>query len=344
MARAKARHAEPRPPQAIAAGRGGEVVIYEDPERRVRVDVRLEQETIWLTQKQMSALFETERSVITKHLRNIFKNGELDKNGVCAFFAQTAEDGKTYRTQYYNLDAILSVGYRVNSRRGTQFRIWATQVLREHLVRGYTVNAQRLAELRQTIRLVSQLAETSALAGNETAGLLRLVRDYADSLMLLDDYDHGRLAAVGGKTVEAQPLTADEAQQLIATLRSQLDAGELFGQEREPGLLDGILGALFQTAFGQEVYPTLEEKAAHLLYFVVKDHPFTDGNKRIGAALFLRFLDKNRLLYAADGMRRISDQSLVALTLLLAQSHPEDKEALTRLVVALLNRLSKGEP
>jgi len=344
MARAKTDPTEPRQPRTIAAGRGGEVVIYEDPERRMRVDVRLEQETVWLTQKQMAQLFQTERSVITKHLRNIFTSGELDKNSVCAFFAHTAEDGKTYRTQFYNLDAIISVGYRVNSKRGTQFRIWATQVLREHLVRGYTVNARRLAELRQTIRLVSQVAEAQALAGDEAAALLRLVRDYADSLVLLDDYDHGRLAAVAGLTGQAQPLTSDEVQRLIRTLRAELGAGELFGREQHPGRLDGILAAVFQTASGKDVYPTLEEKAAHLLYFVVKDHPFADGNKRIGAALFLRFLDKNRLLYAADGMRRISNETLVALTLLLAQSRAKDKEALTLLVVALLNRLSKGEP
>lgn len=231
MARAKTDPTEPRQPRTIAAGRGGEVVIYEDPERRMRVDVRLEQETVWLTQKQMAQLFQTERSVITKHLRNIFTSGELDKNSVCAFFAHTAEDGKTYRTQFYNLDAIISVGYRVNSKRGTQFRIWATQVLREHLVRGYTVNARRLAELRQTIRLVSQVAEAQALAGDEAAALLRLVRDYADSLVLLDDYDHGRLAAVAGLTGQAQPLTSDEVQRLIRTLRAELGAGELFGRE-----------------------------------------------------------------------------------------------------------------
>lgn len=228
--------------------------------------------------------------------------------------------------------------------RGTQFRIWATQVLREHLVKGYTANVRRLEELHQTIRVVASMTEQHLLTGDEAAVLLRLVRDYADSLVLLDDYDHGRLAAVVGRTNQAQPLTADEARQLIATLRTHLGAGDLFGCEREPGRLEGILAAVFQTVFGRDAYPTLEEKAAHLLYFVVKDHPFVDGNKRIGAALFLRFLDKNQLLYAAHGMRRISDETLVALTLLLAESHAKDKEALTRLVVALLNRLSNEVP
>lgn len=322
----------------------GEIVLYRAPDGSIALDVRLEQETVWLNLNQMAALFGRDKSVISRHLRNIYREGELDRDSVVAFFATTAADGKTYQVEYFNLDAIISVGYRVNSRRGTQFRIWATQVLREHLVKGYTANARRLQELRQTIQVVASMTEQRLLSGDEAAALLRLVRDYADSLVLLDDYDHGRLAAVVGRTSGAQPLAADEAQQLIATLRNQFGAGELFGREREPGRLEGILAAVFQTVFGRDAYPTLEEKAAHLLYFVVKDHPFVDGNKRIGAALFLRFLDKNHLLYTANGMRRISDEALVALTLLLAESRAGDKEALTRLVVALLNRLSNEEP
>lgn len=343
MTKKKNKGNQAQQPTAIVGRQGGEVVIYEDPEHRVRVDVRLEQETIWLNLNQMAALFERDKSVISRHLRNVFREGELERESVVAFFATTAADGKTYQVEYYSLDAIISVGYRVNSRRGTQFRIWATQVLREHLVKGYTVNARRLEELRQTIRVVAGMAEDRLLSSEEVTGLLRLVRDYADSLALLDDYDHGRLAAVVGRTSQARPLLVNEARQLIATMRAQLDTGELFGRESEPGRLEGILSTVFQTVFGQDAYPTLEEKAAHLLYFVVKDHPFVDGNKRIGAALFLRFLDKNHLLYAPDGMRRISDETLVALALLLAESHAKDKEALTRLVVAMLNRLSKQE-
>jgi len=330
--------AETAPKEAATRG---EIILYRAPDGSIALDVRLEQETVWLNLNQMAALFGRDKSVISRHLRNIYREGELDRDSVVAFFATTAADGKTYQVEYFNLDAIISVGYRVNSRRGTQFRIWATQVLREHLVKGYTANARRLQELRQTIQVVASMTEQRLLSGDEAAALLRLVRDYADSLVLLDDYDHGRLAAVVGRTSGAQPLAADEAQQLIATLRNQFGAGELFGREREPGRLEGILAAVFQTVFGRDAYPTLEEKAAHLLYFVVKDHPFVDGNKRIGAALFLRFLDKNHLLYTANGMRRISDEALVALTLLLAESRAGDKEALTRLVVALLNRLSR---
>ncbi|SFV34322.1 virulence protein RhuM/Fic/DOC family protein [Thermoflavifilum thermophilum] len=333
-----------QPGTTITQGMGGEVVIYEDPEHRVRVDVRLDQDTIWLSLNQIAALFERDKSVISRHLRNIYRERELDRESTVAFFATAQLEGKrevVRQVEYYNLDAIISVGYRVNSRRGTQFRIWATQVLRDHLVKGYTANARRLQELHQTIRVVAGVTEQRLLTGDEAASLLRLVRDYADSLMLLDDYDHGRLTAIAGRTSGAQPLMIDEAKQLIAAMKTQIGAGELFGREREPGLLEGILSTVFQTVLGQDAYPTLEEKAAHLLYFIVKDHPFVDGNKRIGAALFLRFLDKNQLLYTAEGMRRIADETIVALTLLLAESDAQHKEALTHLVVALLNRLSK---
>lgn len=254
----------------------GEIVLYRAPDGSIALDVRLEQETVWLNLNQMAALFERDKSVISRHLRNIYREGELDRQATVAKFATVQLEG--YRevvrqVEYYNLDAIISVGYRVNSRQGTQFRIWATQVLREHLVKGYTANARRLQELRQTIQVVASMSEQRLLSGDEAAALLRLVGDYADSLVLLDDYDHGRLAAVVGRTSGAQPLAVDEARQLVATLRNQFDAGELFGREREPGRLEGILAVLFQTVFGRDAYPTLEEQAAHLLYFVVKDHP-----------------------------------------------------------------------
>lgn len=317
------------------------VMLYQAPDGSVALDVRLERETVWLTQKQMVLLFDTERSVITKHLSNIFKSGELDEK---SNVQKMHIPGSDKPVAFYNLDAIISVGYRVNSKRGTQFRMWATQVLREHLVRGYTVNARRLAELQQTIRVVSRIADNQSLAREEVTALLRLVRDYADSLALLDDYDMGRLIEVRGHSGEAQPLSPVEVQELITTLQTEYGARELFGREREPGQLDGILAAVFQTAFGKDVYPTIEEKAAHLLYFVVKDHPFADGNKRIGAAVFLRFLDKNHMLYAANGARRISDETLVAMTLLIAESDPKEKDTLMQLVIALLNFISKVKP
>ena len=241
---------------------------------------------------------------------------------------------------FYSLDAIISVGYRVNSKRGTQFRIWATQVLRDHILRGYTVNARRLQELQQTIRLVSTVADRRALSGEEATGLLRVVHDYSVALKLLDDYDHGRIPPVRGDRETAEPISLEEAWRVIGELKERYSAGELFGVE-QGNRLGGILVGVFQTVGGADVYPTIADKAAHLLYFLVKDHPFVDGNKRIGAALFLRFLEKNRLLYRSDGSRLLSEEELVALTLLLAESSPKDKESLVRLTAYLLN--SKNE-
>jgi len=278
-------------PATAYGGPGGEVVLDQAPDGKISLDVRLEKESLWLTQNQVSLLFDTERSVVTKHLKNIFNSGELDKDSVCAFFAHTAEDGKTYKTQYYNLDAILSVGYRVNSGRGTQFRIWATQVLRDHVLKGYTVNLRRLEELKQTLKLASIVADQRALNGGEAAAILHVLRDYAFALSVLDDYDHGRVPRPEAKRQEAEPISPGEARRLVAVLRERFGGSDLFGREKD-GSLAGSLAAIFQTAGGKQVYPSTEEKAAHLLYFLVKNHPFTDGNKRIGAALFLRFLEK----------------------------------------------------
>jgi len=322
------------------AARGGEIVLYQAPDGSVKLDVRLERDTIWLNLNQMAALFDRDKSVISRHLRNVFREGELDRESVVAFFATTAADGKTYQVEYYNLDAIISVGYRVNSKRGTQFRIWATQVLRDHILQGYTVNARRLQELQQTIRLVSTLADRRALSGEEATGLLRVVHDYAVALKLLDDYDHGRIPPVRGDRETAEPISLEEAWRVIGELKERYSAGELFGVE-QGNRLGGILAGVFQTVGGADVYPTIADKAAHLLYFLVKDHPFVDGNKRIGAALFLRFLEKNGLLYRSDGSRLLSEEELVALTLLLAESSSKDKDSLVRLTAYLLS--SKNE-
>ena len=318
------------------AARGGEIVLYQAPDGSVKLDVRLERDTIWLSLNQMAALFDRDKSVISRHLRNVFREGELNRESVVAFFATTAADGKTYEVEYYNLDAIISVGYRVNSRRGTQFRIWATQVLRDHILRGYTVNARRLQELQQTIRLVSTLADRRALSGEEATGLLRVVHDYASALKLLDDYDHGRIPPAGGDPETAEPISLEEAWRVIGQLKEQYSAGELFGVE-QGNRLGGILFGVFQTVGGVDVYPTIADKAAHLLYFLVKDHPFVDGNKRIGAALFLRFLEKNGRLYRSDGSRLLSEEELVALTLLLAESSPKEKDSLVRVIAYLLS-------
>jgi len=321
------------------ASYGGEIVLYQAPDGSVKLDVRLERDTIWLSLNQMALLFERDKSVISRHLRNIYREGELDMESTVAFFATVQDEGGrqvTRRVGYYNLDAIISVGYRVNSKRGTQFRIWATQVLRDHILKGYTVNARRLQELQQTIRLVSTLADRRALSGEEAKGLLRVVRDYASALNLLDDYDHGRIPPVRGDRETAEPISLEEAWRVIGELKERYSAGELFGVE-QGNRLGGILVSVFQTVGGADVYPTIADKAAHLLYFLVKDHPFVDGNKRIGAALFLRFLEKNGLLYRSDGSRLLSEEELVALTLLMAESSPKEKDSLVRVIAYLLS-------
>jgi hypothetical protein len=306
----------------------------------VTLDVRLERETVWLSLNQMADLFARDKSVISRHLRNVFKEGELDRESTVAYFATVQEEAGrrvTRQIEFYNLDAIISVGYRVNSRRGTQFRIWATGILRDHLLRGYTVNERRLKELNQAIRLISDVAERRELTGDEATGLLRVVADYSLALDLLDDYDNQRVAVAGTTQTEAVPVTYDEARDAIERLRVKFKASGLFGREKDDSLR-GSLEAVMQTAGGKDVYPSIEEKAAHLLYFLVKNHSFVDGNKRIAAALFLWFLQKNRALYRPDGTKRIADNALVAMTLLIAESRPADKSLLANVIVNLVNK------
>jgi len=314
----------------------GEIVIYQPPGGAATLDVRLSGETLWLTQAQISELFQKERSVITKHLRNIFSQGELERASVSAFFAHTAADGKTYQVEYFNLDAILSVGYRVNSRRGTQFRIWATGVLHAHLVSGYSANGRRLAELRRSLRLVEHALAGDAVSADEATALLRVVTDYAYALDLLDDYDHQRVAAQATHAGLAVGIAYDEARGIIGQLRNKFGASPLFGMEKDDSL-HSSLNAILQTFDGQDVYPSLEEKAAHLLYFLVKNHSFVDGNKRIAAALFLWFMEKNAMLRRDNGARRIADNALVAITLLIAVSEPAEKRVIISMVVNLIN-------
>lgn len=326
-----------RKPAASSGQPSGEIVLYQSADGRIILDVRLERETIWLSLNQMAALFDRDKSVISRHLRNIFQEGEIERSSVVAFFATTAADGKTYQVEYYNLDAIISVGYRVNSKRGTQFRIWATGVLRDHILKGYTVNAQRLATLQQTIHLISKVADQRSLSGDEAAAILRVLRDYADALKVLDAYDQGRVPEPEKRPKRAETLSLEEARQVVAVLREHFGGNRLFGREKDESL-NSSLAAIFQTAGGHELYPSVEEKAAHLLYFLVKNHHFVDGNKRIAAALFLRFLEKNGVLYLYDGTRGLSDEALVALTLLMAESAPKDKDIIVSLVAYLLQK------
>jgi len=319
----------------------GQVILYKN-----NLEVRLEKDTVWLTQKQMSELFDMERSVITKHLRNILKTKELEEKSVCANFAHTAIDGKTYQTNYYNLDMIISVGYRVNSKRGTQFRIWATNVLRQHLVAGYTINEKRLKtqqgkirELQETVRLLGNVALLEGVS-DEAKGIVQIIAEYSKALSILDDFDHQRLAAPKGTKQTKYKLTYDEARNIIDQMRLKFKDSALVGQEKDKSF-QGSIGAIYQTFDGKDVYATVEEKSAHLLYFVTKNHSFVDGNKRIAAALFICFLQKSGILLDKDGRKRIDDNALVALTLMIAASKPSEKDIMIKVVLNLLNEKKK---
>jgi prophage maintenance system killer protein len=321
---------------------GGEVVLYVAPDGQIQLDVRLEQDTVWLTQAQMAELFGRERSVITKHLRNIFREGELTEESNVQNLHIASSDKPV---ALYDLDVIISVGYRVKSRRGTQFRIWATGILRNHLLRGYTLNEKRLrerglGEIEQAVGLLARTLAANALVTDEGRAVLEVVQKYTRAWRLLLEYDEGRLAEIPLHPVKPTAgLSIDDAKTVIAQLRQRLaecgEASDLFGAERSDQL-HGILGAIEQTFDGQPLYPTVQARAAHLLYFVIKDHPFADGNKRIGTLLFLEYLRRNRLLTRPDGSPRLADNAMVALALLVAESDPAQKDLMIRLILNLL--------
>jgi prophage maintenance system killer protein len=322
----------------------GKMVIYRVPGARAAVRVRLVKDTVWLTQSQMADLFQTTPQNITIHLRSVYAQGELTQSSTCKEYLQVRrESGRQVQRllKHYNLDAIISVGYRVNSRRGVQFRIWATRVLREHMLKGYTVNERRLKELRQAIHLVADIAGRKELGGDEAAMLLRVIADYSIALGMLDDYDHGRLKPLPRKRRKAIPIDYAEAMGIVERLKEQFGGSRLFGEERGHELR-GTLAAVMQTFGGKDLYPSVEAKAAHLLYFLVKDHVFVDGNKRIAAALFLWFMQKNGLLHRPDGSQRIANNALVAMTLLIAESHPREKDLLCSVLVHLIDAGKAG--
>tara|TARA_R110000782_G_scaffold73107_26_gene146326 strand:+ start:4457 stop:5440 length:984 start_codon:yes stop_codon:yes gene_type:complete len=322
-----------------------EILIYQQDGHEVEVRLDSQQETLWLSQAQIAEIFGTQRPAVTKHLGNIFKSNELDKDSACSILEHTAADGKTYKTKHYNLDAVIAIGYRVNSKRATQFRIWATRTLREHLTKGYTLNRQRFEqnaeELQQALALIQKTAKSPALSAEAGSGLVDIVSRYTQTFLWLQQYDEGLLAEPKGATGGTLP-SANEAMAALTTLKQTLitrgEATELFARLRDDGLAS-ILGNLDQTVFGEPAYPTIESKAAHLLYFVVKNHPFSDGNKRSGAYLFVDFLHRNNHLYNTKGEVIINDVGLAALTLLIAESAPAQKEVLIRLVMHMLNSM-----
>jgi prophage maintenance system killer protein len=322
-----------------------QIDIYQSLDGNAHVDVKFEGDTVWLSQTQMVVLFDKNKRTVSEHIRNIFKDGELEEQAVVRNFRTTAEDGKKYAVNHYNLDVIISVGYRVKSQRGTQFRIWATQRLKEYLVQGYTIDQRRFdqnaAELQQAIALINKTAQSPELTTEAGRGLVDIVSRYTQSFLWLQRYDEGLLEEPKGETGGVLP-TQDEARKALAELKTALlqrkEATELFALERTDGL-SSILGNLEQSVFGEAAYPTIESKAAHLLYFMVKNHPFTDGNKRSGAFLFVDFLHRNHRLYNPQGHPCINDTGLAALTLLVAESKPDQKETLIRLI---MNMLAQG--
>jgi prophage maintenance system killer protein len=321
-----------------------EIAIYESDAGTV--EVRLERETVWLSLQQMSELFGRDKSVISRHLRNVFSEGELERDSVVAKNATTGPDGKTYQVDYYNLDVIISVGYRVKSQQGVKFRQWATNVLHEHLTCGYTLNRQRFEanarELEAALELVRKAAHASELGADSGRGLVEIVSRYTQTFLWLQRYDEGLLTEPEGSP-GGMLLTPDQARGRLAELKQTLiergEATELFARERGDGVT-AILGNLDQTVFGEPAYPSVESKAAHLLYFVIKNHPFADGNKRSAAYLFVDFLHRNGRLLDAQGHPIVNDTGLAALTLLVAESDPKQKETMIRLVINMLVRES----
>ncbi len=316
-----------------------EVVIYQAEDGNAALEVQLDQDTVWLSQAQLSELFGRERSVVTKHINNVFREGELDKESNVQNMHIANSDRPVV---FYSLDVIISVGYRVKSQRGTQFRQWATRVLRDHLVKGYTLNEQRLREerakfkeMQRTVELLSRTLANQELVTETGREVLQVITDYAYALATLDRYDHGTLAFEATSGPAAFVLEYAEAIGIVQSMKDDFDG--LFGQEKDQGF-QSALGAVYQTFDGKDLYPSIEEKAANLFYFIVKNHAFSDGNKRIAAAVFIYFLARNGILYRADGSKRLADNALVALTLLIAESKPEEKDTLVKVVVNLINR------
>lgn len=325
-----------------------EIIIYEAEDGQTKLEVNLQEDTLWLSQKQMAELFDKNVRTINEHIKSIIKSGELNENSVIRNFRITASDGKEYNTKCYNLDMIISVGYRVNSKRGTQFRIWATNVLRQHIIEGYTLNEhalkqkiKKLGELEKMINVLTRTINNKELTNEESTGLLKVISDYSYALNLLDDYDHQKLK-IHDVTIEQKfIITYDDAIKQIKRLRDR-QTSELFGKEKDDSFKSSM-GAIYQTFDGKDLYPSVEEKAANLLYLVVKNHSFTDGNKRIGASVFLWFLDGNEVLYSENGSKIIEDNTLVAITLLIAESKPKDKDIIIKVIVNLINKKNSSD-
>jgi len=321
------------------------IIIYQTEDGQTQIDVRLENDTVWLTQAQMAELFQKTPQNITMHIRNVYSEGELEKEVTCKEYLQVQTEGKrtVKRIQkFYDLDVIISVGYRVKSKRGTAFRIWARKILKEYLVKGYAVNErirkEQIGELRQLVGILGRAIQNKEIEPNEeNQALFDIVVDYTYALDTLDNYDYERLSISKTTQEDKFHATYENAMQAINALREKFGGSTLFGNEKDDSFKSSI-GQIYQTFGGEELYPSVEEKAAMLLYLVTKNHSFSDGNKRIAATLFLWFLNNNRILYREDGSKRIADNTLVALTLMIAESRTEEKDVMVKVVVNLINQ------
>ena len=321
------------------------IIIYQTDDGSINLEVKMDKDTVWLTQAQMVELFQTTKQNVSLHVNNVYKECELEEKSTVKEYLTVQNEGKRSvrrMVKYYNLDVIISVGYRVKSQRGTQFRIWANRVLKDYLVKGYAVNErihkEQIGELRQLVGMLGRTIQNQPLLSNdETNALFNVVTDYTYALDTLDSYDYQRLT-VSDTTSEAPfHATYENAMQAILSLKERFGESALFGNEKDDSFKSSI-GQIYQTFDGVELYPSTEEKAAMLLYLVTKNHSFSDGNKRIAATLFLWFLNNNRILYREDGSKRIADNSLVALTLMIAESRPEEKDVMVKVVVNLINK------
>ena len=321
------------------------IEIYSSQDGSIQLKVKLENDTVWLTQNQMAELFGVDRTSIVRHIRNIYKSEELDQNSTCAKNAQVRTEGNRSilrEIPYYNLDMIISVGYRVNSKNATSFRRWATSVLKQYLIKGYAINQQikldRYNELKDVVRLMSRtVGMQEKVTSEEYGGLFNVISDYVYALDTLDHYDYQSLSIQKTTKEESFRATYDNAMEAINALKEKFGGSQWFANEKDDSFKSSI-GQIYQTFGGEDLYPSVEEKAAMLLYLVVKNHSFSDGNKRIAAMLFLWFLNNNHVLYAEDGHKRIADNTLVALTLMIAESRTEEKDVMVKVVVNLINK------
>ncbi len=324
-----------------------QIEIYKIENGNTEISVNLDGDTVWLSLNQMTELFQRDKSVISRHINNIFNENELERKSTVANFATVQNEGGREierNIEYFNLDVIISVGYRVKSKRGTDFRIWANKILKDYLIKGYSLNKQRLiqqneqlSELKKSVRILGNVLNQKELTGDESIGLLKIISDYAYALDILDQYDYQSLKIQETSGKETYQLTYEEAIKQIQLVKKKHGNSELFGREKDKSFRSSV-STIYQTFDGEDLYPSIEEKAANLLYLVTKNHSFSDGNKRIAAFLFLYFLERNGILYDENGNKRIADNALVALTLMIAVSKTDEKETIVKVSVNLINK------